>query len=373
MTSRWLKPAALLAASCFLSPVARAQSDATDTVVATAKRLLAARAAADSFSGAVLIAFNGKPLLREGYGLADRERRVANQTTTKFNLASIDKLITRIAIWQLVADNKLSLDEPIGRYLPDYPNKDVRERVTARQLINMSSGVGNWYNDEYRRRHRDIKSVDDYLALFAADPLQFEPGSSRAYSNGGYVVLGKIIEKLSGQSYYDYVRDRITGPAGMSDTRHYLIDERVPNRAVGYTSQDSSDQGPGNGSSASHGRQPNSWSLAGRGSPAGGGYSTVDDFLKLDGALRGGRLLPAAFADSLLPSAFRSGGATPIRYAGGGPGANTEYLGFSDGYTIIVFSNYDPPTATNVVQELAKALGKALPAGGPTLRMRPPG
>jgi hypothetical protein len=146
----------------------------------------------------------------------------------------------------------------------------------------------------------------------------------------------------------------------------------VPNRAIGYTSQDSSDQGPANGSSASHARQPNSWSLAGRGSPAGGGYSTVDDFLRLDSALRG-RLLPAAFADSLLPSAFRSGGATPIRYGGGGPGANTEYLGFSDGYTIIVFSNYDPPTATNVVQLLAKALGKALPVGGPTLRMRPPG
>jgi CubicO group peptidase (beta-lactamase class C family) len=237
----------------------------------------------------------------------------------------------------------------------------------------MSSGIGNRYNDEYRRRHRDIKTVDDYLALFAADPLQFEPGSSRAYSNGGYVVLGKLIEKLSGKSYYDYVRDRITGPLGLVDTHHYFIDERVPSRAVGYTNQDSSDQGPGNGSSGSLGRQPNGWSLAGRGSPAGGGYSTVDDFLELDGALRGGRLLPAAFADSLLPPAFRSGGTAPIRYAGGGPGANAEYLGFPDGYTIIVFSNYDPPTATNVVQELAKALGKTFTAGGPTLRMRPPG
>lgn len=331
--------------------------------------MLAIRAAADSFSGAIIIARNGKPLLRDAYGFADRDRSAPNRPDTKFNLGSIDKLITRIALWQLVADGKLSLDEPIGRYLPDYPNRDVRERVTARQLVAMSSGVGNFYNDAYLERHAAIRTVDDYLALFAADPLQFEPGTSRAYSNGGYIVLGKLIETLTGQSYYDYVQNKVTGPAGMVDTRHYLIDERVQNLAIGYTAQ--SPSVPNAGSNPNRARRPNTWSLAGRGSPAGGGYSTVDDFLKLDGAIRNGHLLPAAFVDSLLPSGFRTGDA-PIRYGGGGPGTNAEYVAFADGYTIIVFSNYDPSGATQVVQEIVRLLGKSIP-GGPTLRMRPPG
>lgn len=352
------------------APVAASgQAISDDSLVAGARRMLAARAAIDSFSGAVIVARNGTVLLREAYGFADRERRIPNQPDTKFNLGSIDKLITRIAVWQLVAEGKLALDVPIGRYLPDYANRDVRERVTARQLINMTAGVPNWFNEAYLQRHGEIRTVDDYLSLFAGDSLQFEPGTSRAYSNGGYVVLGKLIEKLSGQSYYDYVRDKVVGPIGMKDTRHYLIDERVSNRATGYTTVSATTQGS---ASSSASRIPNGWSLAGRGSPAGGGYSTVDDFLKLDAALRTGRLVPTAFLDSLLPGGFRSGGTTPIQYGGGGPGANTQYLAFPDGYTIIAFSNYDPSGATDVVQEIAKLLGKSIPAG-PQLRMRRPG
>src|SRR5262245_23211548 len=111
------------------------EQSAPDTgIAARIDRLIRARADADSFSGAVLIARNGTPLLRAAYGLADRERTMPNTVETRFNLGSIDKLITRIAIWQLVAAGKLKLDTPIGTYLPDYPNRDVRERVTARQL-----------------------------------------------------------------------------------------------------------------------------------------------------------------------------------------------------------------------------------------------
>jgi D-alanyl-D-alanine carboxypeptidase len=345
------------------SRVADAQAFPDDSLVAAARRVLSARAAADSFSGAVIIARHGKPLLRDAYGFADRERRTPNRPDTKFNLGSIDKLITRIAIWQLVAAGKLSLDQPIGRYLPDYPNRAARERVTARQLIEMSSGVPNFFNDAYLRRHASVRTVDDYLALFATDSLQFEPGTTRAYSNGGYILLGKLIEVLTGKTYYDYVRERVTGPSGMADTRHYLIDERVPNLAIGYTRQ-SPDQ------VRAPSPRPNTWSLAGRGSPAGGGYSTVDDFLGLDAAIRAGRLLPAAFADSLLPAGYHTG-QTPLRHGGGGPGTNAEYVAFSDGYTVIVFTNADPPGATQVVQEIARLLGKPAPAG-PTLRMRPP-
>lgn len=263
-------------------PLAAALGQAPDSSIAALDRFIRARAAADSFSGAVLVAHNGRPVLRAGYGLADRAKGAPVTPETKFNLGSIDKLITRIAVWQLVAADKLDLDAPIGRYLPDYPNRDVRERVTARHLYQMSSGIGDIFNDEFRRRHAEIRTVDDYLSLFAREPLRFEPGTARFYSNGGYIVLGKLIERLSGRTYYDYVLEHVARPAGMSDTRHYHTDEPVPNRAVGYTRM----RGELSSSAAS---------LAGRGSPAGGGFSTVDDFLKLDAALRSGALLPGAY------------------------------------------------------------------------------
>jgi D-alanyl-D-alanine carboxypeptidase len=201
--------------------------------------------------------------------------------------------------------------------------------------------------------------VDDYLSLFAMEPLRFEPGTSMFYSNGGYVILGRIIERVSGQTYYDYVKDHVAIPAGMSATRHYFIDETVVNRAVGYTTQ----RGPS---------MANTPMLAGRGSPAGGGYSTVDDFLRLDAALRAGRLISGSFADSILVPGFRSGGADPVYYGGGGPGTNTAYASWPDGWTIVVFANRDPNAGTEVAQALARALGKSLPAGTRVLR-RPGG
>ena len=327
-----------------------------DTALATVDQWIRARAEADSFSGAVLVARNGVPLLRRGYGVANRQTHELVTPETKFNLGSVDKLITRIAVWQLVASGKLELDVPIGRYLPDYPNDIVRERVTARQLYEMRSGVGNFMNDEYLDRHAEIRTVDQYLELFAKDPLQFEPGTGMLYSNGGYIILGKLIERLTGMSYYDYVIRHITGPAEMSATQHYLIDATVPNLAVGYTAT----RGP---------LQPNTYSLAGRGSPAGGGYSTVDDFLRLDTALRTNRLLQVAF-DSLMAPTFTRG--ELVSYGGGGPGTNTQYAAWSDGVTIIVFSNRDPSAATVVAQEIARVLGRTIPGGQRVIR-RPGG
>src|SRR5688572_13391941 len=253
-----MRPLVLLFALAALSEGGRAQ---TDSSLVAVERWIRSRVEADSFSGAVLVARNGAVLLRQGYGLADGERREPVTQETKFNPDSIDKLNTRMAIWQLVADGKLHLDVPIGTYLPDYPNAAVRDRVTARHLYEMKSGVGNFMGEQYLARHEKVRTVDQYLELFATEPLQFEPGTSTLYSNGGYIILGRLIERLSGTSYYDYVISRITGPAGMKDTRHFLIDEKVQGRAIGYTAT----RGP---------LQPNTYSLAGRVSPAGSGCSS---------------------------------------------------------------------------------------------------
>jgi CubicO group peptidase (beta-lactamase class C family) len=350
--------AALLATGLLLVPALPAQQP--DSLAPALERYLTGRVASDSFSGVVLVARNGVPVFRRAYGFSLAEARIPNSPDMRFNLGSLDKLLTRIAVWQLVAAGKLSLDAPVGRYLPGYPNRAVRERVTARQLYSMRSGVGNFWNAEYLRRHVEIRTVDDYLALFATDSLLFEPGSRIAYSNGGYIILGKLIEQLSGLSYPDYVARHVTGPAGMDATGPIPLDEPTGLVAIGYTTQDSA-----GGSTPA--RRPNLWSLAGLGSAAGGGFSTVDDFLKLDAALRAGRLLPPAFADSVLAPGFRSGGSEPVQYGGGGPGVNTQYVAFPDGWTVIVFSNYDPPAATSVLQQIAALLGKTV-AGGRAVR-----
>src|SRR4029077_18041 len=158
------------------------------------------------------------------------------------------------------------------KHLPDYPSP-IADKVTIRQLIEHRSGMGDFFGPEYLATPPSkIRKLSDYLPLFVNKPLEFEPGTDQRYSNAGYIVLGLIIERESGRSYYDYVRDHIFKPAGMKDTDSYAIDEKVPNRAVALTKHESTE-------------------LPGRGSSAGGGYSTAGDLLRFAQALRSGKLL----------------------------------------------------------------------------------
>ena len=369
---------------------------ADSTLVSTLRAYMNDRVAADSFSGAVLVARNGVPILEYAAGMADEARALPNRLDTKFNIGSVNKLLTRIAIRQLQQAGKLSLDDSVGKFLPQYPNPVVRDKVTIGQLWSMKSGVGSYFNEKFHDARLRVRTHEDYLALFASDSLLFEPGSAEAYSNGGYVILGAIIEQVSGQSYYDYVRDHITRAAGMTGTEHYELGQDVPNLASGYTFQDSTGPmignrlarpsgmvrmsggsapsngeasggaggkpgrvliGPGNGVRQST-RRSNSFSLARKGSAAGGGYSTVADLLKLAEALRANKLLNAAFTDSLLGSQFRAkDGARPFRHGGGGPGVNAELAIYPNGYTAVVLVNHDPPAATVVALRIAELLG----------------
>ena len=303
------------------------------------------RAAADSFSGVVLLARHGKPLYVFTHGFADRETGAPNRMDTKFNLASLDKYFTRIAIRQLQAAGKLQVSDLVGRHLPDYPNARVRDEVTIAHLLGMRSGLGDFDNVDLRRYYANrmqLRTTDDFMALFATDSLLFAPGTRVEYSNAGYVVLGKIIERLSGQSYYDYVQRHVFDPAGMRNTGYFTLDQSVPNMAVGYTTSGSDSTGPGKT------RRPNTSTLVYRGSSAGGGYSTAEDLLKLSTALSSHRLLNEAFTDSLRkwrkptpPGEFDWDG-----WAGGSQGMNTVFYDHSTGHTLIVLSNYDPPSAS---------------------------
>lgn len=292
-------------------------------------------AAADNFSGVVLIAKSGKPIFQKAVGLADKVKKTPNQINTKFNLGSINKIFTQISVNQLIEQGKLAWDDKLGKFLPDYPNRDAREKVTIKQLVEMQSGIGDFFGAKFDAMPKErIRSINDYLPLFAEKPLAFEPGTSRAYSNGGYVVLGAIIEKITGQTYYDYVRDHIYKPAGMTDTDCYISGAGTPNLAEGYRRNDKGE------------RVNNVDTRPGRGSSAGGGYSTAEDLLKFANALREYKLLSPEGSRRILGRAA---------VAGGAPGINAE-LEIAPVYTIIVLGNYDPPNASNVSRHIGKQL-----------------
>jgi CubicO group peptidase (beta-lactamase class C family) len=301
--------------------------------------LLDKAVAADSFSGVVMLARGDRPVYQRAVGLADKTKNEPNRVDTKFNLGSINKVFTQVAIQQLVEAGKLSLDDKLGRYLPDYPNTDAREKVTIRHLVNMQSGIGDFFGPKFQAtpKHK-IRAINDYLPLFASEPLKFEPGTSRAYSNGGYLVLGAIIEKVTGRSYYDYVREHIYKPAGMSNTDSYESDAAVPNLARGYTRR---------GDQAGQ-LTDNVNTRPGRGSSAGGGYSTADDLLKFSAAIRGNKLLSAENSRKFMG----------LGAAGGAPGINAVFDLEAEGYTIIVLSNYDPPSAEDLSQKIRELVGQ---------------
>ena len=275
----------------------------TDSEIATQLEALIEKAAVeDSFSGAVLVAKDGKAIFQSAVGFANKETKLQNKTTTRFNLGSINKSFTSVAVAQLAQQGKLAYTDTIAKLLPDYPNKAVAEKVTIHQLLTHTSGLGDYLTRDLAQ----AKTLRDLLPLFVNQPLLFEPGQKVQYSNSGYVVLGLIIEKLSGRSYYDYVKENIFKPAGMTRTDSFERDQKVDDLAVGYTSMGPPSQqtvpqpGP---------RVPNTATLAGKGSSAGGGYSTVEDMLKFANALNANKLLTPEFTEIV----FTGGGAPKAR------------------------------------------------------------
>jgi D-alanyl-D-alanine carboxypeptidase len=302
-------------------------------------------AKADKFSGVAVLAKNGAPVFQRAYGMADRERSVANNPETAFNLGSINKIFTQIAILQLRAAGKLDLDSTLATYWPDYPNREVARKITIRQLMRHTSGIGgNIFDPPVGGKRNDIRTLKDYLPLFVNQPLAFEPGTRNAYSNAGYVVLGLVIERLSADDYYTYVREHIFKPARMTRTGSFVVDSLPPNTAIGYTRGD--EDAP-----TTTPLRPNSQDLPGRGSSAGGGYSTAQDLVKFVQALR----------EQRIPNGLPAG----LGIAGGSGGMNAIVEGgLPGGYDLIVLANLDPPAAERVARMTREWLGVHDDGGG---------
>jgi|TARA_B110001450_G_C17602202_1_gene473480 CubicO group peptidase (beta-lactamase class C family) len=300
----------------------------------------------DDFSGTILVAHNNKIIEKRAYGLSSIEFNVKNNLETKFNIASITKMFTSVATLQLYEQEKLKLDVPIGKYLPNYPNKLVRDSVTIHQLLSHTSGLNNFYvADEGKMKNLEYKKTSDFVQLFVNDTLLSKPGTKYNYSASGFVILGLIIEKVSGKNYYDYIKDAILKPAEMLNTSELEIDSIVSNKASGYTSMFGENKI----------LKKNDYYLT-KASPGGFYYSTITDLFNFSKALRNYKLLKKETTELMFKPKVK-GYNTHIGYgidvdqrynqiilghSGGWYGIHCELMNFKkDNYTVVILSNID--------------------------------
>lgn len=320
------------------------EADALAALTARAEEL----ARKDQFSGAVLVARQGKVLFEKAWGLANRETGTPNTLDTKFRIGSMNKMFTAVATLQLVEAGKLALDDPIGKHLPGYPNKDVASKVTVRHLLTHTGGTGDIFGPEFEQNRLTLREHGDYVKLYGARGLGHEPGARQEYSNYGFLLLGALIEKVSGTSYYEHVRSKVFEPAGMTSTGSLPESEDVPGRSAGYMRP-------------ADAWVPNTETLPWRGTSAGGGYSTVGDLLRFAQALESGKLLSKELLDEATRPqqgrygyGFNARGEGSLRsygHGGGAPGMNGELQVFPQlGYVVVSLSNLDPPAASQLVE-----------------------
>jgi len=303
------------------------------------------------FMGSVLVARDGKPLLDKGYGFANLEWQVPNTPTTKFRLGSITKQFTAASILLLEERGKLKIEDPVKKYMPDAP--PAWDKVTIFHLLTHTSGIPSFTGfPDYPKREWETMTPQQLVDWFRDKPLEFEPGTKWNYSNSGYVLLGYLIEKISGQSYAGFVQQNIFTPLGMKDSGYDSNSAIIERRAAGYS--------PGKDGPENAGFVNMSVPLS-----AGGLYSTTGDLLRWEQGLFGGKLLsPASLAKMTTPfkqdyafglAVSTQDGHKAITHDGGIQGFNTSMIYYPDEKLVVaVLANMNGPGAG----QIAAALGK---------------
>jgi CubicO group peptidase (beta-lactamase class C family) len=305
---------------------------------------------ADTFSGTVLLARGDRVVFHRAYGVADKNFAVPAGRDTKYNVASMGKMFTAVAIAQLVERGKLSYEDRLAKFLPEFPNAESAQKILIKHLLSHSAGLGMWWGPRFSSSAKDqFRTVDDLVAWAATDEkaAAFEPGAKFQYSNTGYVLLGKVIEAVSGQSYSQYIRDNVFKPAGMTES---VLSEREPinqHLAVGYQKSFDMDGQVLFRSNTHLQMSPM------RGGPAGGDFSTALDLFKFSLALRAGKLLTRDSVALLTSPKTEFGSdrygfgfdvSTQRHSAGHGGGSmgvsNNIEIFLDSGWTAIVLANY---------------------------------
>lgn len=319
----------------------------------------------DDFSGAVLVMKDGEVIYSGLAGEADKAAHKPNTLETRFNVGSMGKQFTAVAIGQLIEEGKLTLDTRLIDVLPDYPNPEAARKITIRHLLSHSAGLGMLFDRPGWDPKLRYRTMGELLPLFAKAPLAFAPGDSQAYSNEGFIVLGAVVERLSGQTWYDYVQARVFDPAGMTRTGN-LTDDTVPDSAVGYKFGPDDPLGLG-------ARRDNWDTVPWRGNACGGQFSTAGDMIRFLQALRSGKLLKPETA-ALFTAQLAGGlpdyglgfghfdmpnGRNLVGHGGGGPGSGINSdarMIWETGYAYAVMGNYDSPFAQVVARDIGEML-----------------
>jgi CubicO group peptidase (beta-lactamase class C family) len=325
-------------------------------------------AAADVFSGAVLVERNGRKIYEASFGQAVKGWNLPNRVDTKFNLGSMNKMFTAVSIAELVEKGKLSYEDSLDKFLgPDWLKPEAAKKIRIKHLLSHTSGLGSYFNDKYQNSSRALfRAVDDYKPLVIDDAPAFEPGTQWQYSNTGMLLLGAVIEKVTGGSYFDYVRENVYKPAGMTASDAYEMDLPVPNLAIGYDKEFLED--------GTIRFRNNLYMHVIKGGPAGGGFSTVGDLVRFAGALSSGKLVSRdsyALLTSPKPDlkspeygfgfSFDKDDVLGriVGHSGGFPGINSNLDIFQDrGVVAAVMSNYSG--GAQAVQEKIRELLKRL-------------
>lgn len=292
----------------------------------------------DIFSGVVLIAHNGQAFYHKAFGLANRENNIPNTLETRFVIGSMNKTFTHIIILQLINEGKLSFSDKMTKYLDGFTQRDA-SKITIEHLLNHTSGFGDYYGPDYWDLPYERRNIPGITPILKKMELNFEPGTENEYSNAGYILLGSIIEKITGKSFSQNTDERIKKPLKLNSLVLSKVKE-IPNRATGYLKN-------------IHGIDNNEEFITEPRSD-GGFYATAEDMMKFYREFfYGNKLLNEKiksqdeFFNQIKPTYKEFGRGIPI--AGGFNGANTIHLErLADNVSIVVFSNMDEPVAENI-------------------------
>jgi D-alanyl-D-alanine carboxypeptidase len=309
----------------------------------------------------VAVARGGRIVLAKGYGLANVELNVPATPDTVYRIGSITKQFTAAAVMQLVEQGKMSLDDPIEKYLPDYP---VRGRhITIRHLLNHTSGIKSYTSLglKFLAVTRQDLSHESLIALFKDEPDDFQPGEKWLYDNSGYYLLGVILEKATGFKYADYVQRQLFAPLRLSSTRYCDVEPVVKNRAAGYQ------LGPD--------MQLRNADFISMKNPfaAGALCSTVTDLVAWTTALAGGKVVStASYQQMTAPTKLNDGkeqaygfglmpgdleGHPHVSHGGGINGFASMLMYFPKGdVTVAVLTNSSTGPATRIASGIARAI-----------------
>ena len=273
------------------------------------------------FSGAILLAKGDEVVFTHVCGEASKQYHVPNNLETKFNLGSMNKMFTATAVAQLVEKGKLSYDDKISRYVDEtWLPRTITDKITVQHLLTHTSGLGSYFNETYVKSSRELfRDVDDFKPLVQGDTLAFEPGARYEYSNTGMLLLGVVIESVTGGSYFDYIRKNVYQPAGMANSDSFEMDFPVENLAMGYSPAPESQ----------YGWRSNIFQHVIKGGPAGGGFSTVGDLHRFARALEKGGLVSKESLERMW--ADHSGAGYGYGF-GVETGSNGKVVGHSGGF-----------------------------------------